>query len=87
MNANDVIKIISKVWCTNEDLQKLSGLVITNTSKLKRKIKEELEKDGKVLPKGLLPMSEVVKYLNIDIDYYKKIAEYQLKEQVVKTVL
>lgn len=30
---------------------------------------------------------EVVKYLNIDIDYYKKIAEYQLKEQVVKTVL
>ena len=50
-------------------------------------LKKELEKDGKVLPKGLLPMSEVVKYLNIDIDYYKKIAEYQLKEQVVKTVL
>ena len=83
MNANEMIKIISKVWCTNEDLQKLSGLGITNTSKLKRKLKEELEKDGKVLPKGLLPMSEVVKYLNIDIDYYKKIAEYQLKEQVV----
>ena len=87
MNANEMIKIISKVWCTNEDLHKLSGLGITNTSKLKRKIKEEIEKDGKVLPKGLLPMSEVVKYLNIDIDYYKKIAEYQLKEQVVKTVL
>ena len=87
MNANEMIKIISKVWCTNKDLQKLSGLGITNTSKLKRKIKEEIEKDGKVLPKGLLPMSEVVKYLNIDIDYYKKIAEYQLKEQVVKTVL
>ena len=87
MNANEMIKIISKVWCTNEDLQKLSGLGITNTSKLKRKIKKELEKNGRVLPKGLLPMSEVVKYLNIDIDYYKKIAEYQLKEKVVKTVL
>ena len=87
MNANEMIKIISKVWYTNEDLQKLSGLGITNTSKLKRKIKEEIEKNGKVLPKGLLPMSEVVKYLNIDIDYYKKIAEYQLKEQVVNTVL
>ena len=87
MNANEMIKIISKVWCTNEDLQKLSGLGITNTSKLKIKIKEEIEKNGKVLPKGLLPMSEVVKYFNIDIDYYKKIAEYQLKEQVVKTVL
>lgn len=87
MNVNEMIKIISKVWCTNEDLQKLSGLEITNTSKLKRKIKEELEKDGKVLPKGLLPMSEVVKYLNIDIDYYKKIAEYQLKEKVIQNVL
>lgn len=87
MNANEMIKIISKVWCTSEDLQKLSGLEITNTSKLKRKIKEELEKDGKVLPKGLLPMSEVVKYLNIDIDYYKKIAEYQLKEKVIQNVL
>ena len=54
---------------------------------LKRKIKEKLERDGKVLLKGSLPMSEVVKHLNIDIDYYKKIAEYQLKEQVVKTVL
>ena len=29
MNANEMIKIISKVWCTNEDLQKLSGLGIT----------------------------------------------------------
>ena len=87
MNANGMNKIMSKVWCTNEDLQKLSGLGITNTSKFKRKIKEELEKDGKVLPKGLLPMSEVVKYLNIDIDYYKKIAEYQLKEKVIQNVL
>lgn len=87
MNANEMIKIISKVWCTNEDLQKLSGLGITNTSKLKRNIKEEIEKDGKVLPKGLLPMSEVVKYLNIDIDYYKKIAEYHLKEKVIQNVL
>ena len=47
----------------------------------------ELEKDDKILPKGLLPMSEVVKYLNIDIDYYKNIAEYQLKEKVIQNVL
>ena len=39
MNTNEMIKIMSKVWCTNEDLQKLSGLGITNTSKLKRKFR------------------------------------------------
>ena len=32
-------------------------------------------------------MGEVVKYLNIDIDYYKKISEYQLKEKVIQNVL
>ena len=32
-------------------------------------------------------MGEVVKYLIIDIDYYKKIAEYQLKEKVIQNVL
>ena len=40
MNTNEMIKTMSKVWCTNEDLQKLSGLGITNTSKLKRKIRK-----------------------------------------------
>ena len=87
MNANEMVKILSKVWCNNEDLSKLSGLGITNTYKLKKQIKDSLEKEGKILPKGLLPMDEVVKYLNIDVDYYKKMAEYQLKEHMVKTVL
>ena len=33
MNTNEMIKIISKVRCTNKELQKLSGLEITNKSK------------------------------------------------------
>ena len=32
-------------------------------------------------------MSEVVKKLNIDIEHYKKIAEYQMKEKMIKTML
>lgn len=32
-------------------------------------------------------MPEVVQRLNIDIEHYKKIAEYQLKERMVKTML
>lgn len=42
---------------------------------------------GIYLPKGKVPMPEVVKKLNIDVEHYKKNAEYQLKEKMVKTML
>ena len=39
--------------------------------KLKRDIKNNLNNNS--IPNKLLPMNEVVKYLNIDIDYLKKL--------------
>lgn len=71
MNAKEILELISKQWCTLEDLKKLTGLGKNNLLKLKREIKKELNNNS--LPSKLLPMNEVVKYLNIDIDYLKKI--------------
>lgn len=87
MNAKEMLEIVSKVWCDTADLMKLSGFGITYTSKLKKEIRDELISQGKRLPKGLVPMKEVIDKLNIDVDYYRKLAEFQLKEQIVKTVL
>jgi exopolyphosphatase/pppGpp-phosphohydrolase len=75
MTAEETLNIISKIWCDFDDLMKLSMLGINNTSKLKKEIKDTLEKQGYLLPKGLLPMCEVVKYLKIDVDYLEKIAK------------
>ncbi len=69
MNAEETLKIIAKPWCNFKDLQLLSQLGETNTFKLRKEIKKSLENKGYVLPKTLLPMVEVVKYLKIDIDY------------------
>ena len=66
---------------------KLSGLGYVKASNLKKEIRDELLSKGVYLPKGKIPMPEVVKRLNIDIDHYKKIVEYQLKERMVKTML
>lgn len=71
MNAKEILELISKQWCTLEDLKKLTGLGKNNLLKLKREIKNELNNNS--LPSKLLPMNEVVKYLNIDIDYLKKL--------------
>ena len=65
MNPNEILKVISKQWCSLEDLKK------NNLLKLKRDIKNNLNNNS--IPNKLLPMNEVVKYLNIDIDYLKKL--------------
>ena len=67
MNSNEILKVISKQWCSLEDLKKLTGLGKNNLLKLKRDIKNNLNNNS--IPNKLLPMNEVVKYLNIDIPY------------------
>ena len=59
---------------TIEDLKKLSNLGNNNVYRLKKEIQEELEENGYILPKGLIPMCEVVKKLKIDIDYLNRLA-------------
>lgn len=87
MTAQELLTLLSKVWCNTEDLIKLSGLGYVNASYLKKEIRDELTSKGIYLPKGKIPMSEVVKKLNIDIEHYKKIAEYQMKEKIIKTMI
>ena len=74
MNAKETLELISKQWCSIGDLKKLSNLGNNNVYKLKKEIQEELEANGYILPKGLIPMCEAVKKLKIDIDYLNKIA-------------
>lgn len=87
MTAQELLTLLSKVWCNTEDLIKLSGLGYVNASYLKKEIRDELTSKGIYLPKGKIPTSEVVKKLNIDIEHYKKIAEYQMKEKMIKTMI
>ena len=74
MTAKETLELISKQWCTIEDLKKLSNLGNNNVYRLKKEMQEELEANGYILPKGLIPMCEVVKKLKIDIDYLNRLA-------------
>lgn len=71
MNAKEILKLLSKQWCSIEDLKKISNLGNNNVYKLKKEITNELLLQGYTLPKGLIPMCEVVKKLNIDLEYLK----------------
>lgn len=71
MKSDEILKLISKQWCTLEDLKKLTGLGKNSLLKIKKEIRNNL--NNKSIPNKLLPMNEVVKYLNIDIDYLEKL--------------
>ena len=75
MNTKEMFDLISKQWCTTEDLKKITGLGKNSALKLKSKIKKDLIDKGYSLPNKLLPMYEVVNYLKIDVDYLKYFSE------------
>ena len=75
MNAKETLELISKQWCSLNDLIKLTGLGKNNASKLKNEIRIDLLNKGYQLPAKLLPMNEVVNYLKININYLQKMAK------------
>lgn len=69
MNAEETLNLITKQWCTLEDIMKLGHLGRNSALKAKKKIKEKLEKQGYLIPKSVVPTKEVVAFFDIDIPY------------------
>lgn len=69
MTVDETLKLIAKQWCNLADLMKLANIGRNSALNVKSKIKNDLESKGFYVPKNAVPMQEVVKYLNIDIDY------------------
>lgn len=69
MTVDETLKLIAQQWCNLSDLMKLANIGRNSALTIKSKIKNDLEKEGYYVPKNAVPMQEVVKYLNIDIDY------------------
>jgi hypothetical protein len=78
MNANETLQLISKQWCDLNELMKLTQVGKNNALKIRKELKSELEQDGYILPKNLLPMCEVVNKLKINIPYLQKMARKEL---------
>lgn len=69
MTAEETLEIVSKQWCNLEDLMKISQVGRNSALKIKRDIKDKLTKQGYMIPKHVVPMKEVVDYLDINISY------------------
>lgn len=69
MEAQETLNLISKQWCTLEDLIALGEFGRNSALKVKREIKNKLINQGYKIPSHVIPMKEVVDYLNININY------------------
>lgn len=66
MEAQETLNLISKQWCTLEDLMALGEFGRNSALKVKREIKNKLINQGYKIPSHVIPMKEVVDYLNIN---------------------
>ena len=66
MTAVETLELLSKQWCTLQDLMKIRKEIIT-----------DLTDQGYKLPCNLIPMCEVVNKLNINVPYLKDMAELE----------
>lgn len=73
--ANEVLNLISTPWATIKNIMKISGTGYNTSSKIFKKIKEEVEQEGYKLPPYVVPMERVVDYLKININYLKKVSQ------------
>ena len=69
MTANETLQLIAQHWCNLNDLMKLAGVGRNSALKIKNQIKTALESEGRYVPKNAIPMQEVVKLLDIHIEY------------------
>ena len=73
MNAEELLKLVSKQWCNLSDLMKILGCGRNKALEVKKQIKNKLINDGYIIPSNDLPMQAVFDILKIDINRLEKI--------------
>ena len=69
MRAEETLELVSKQWCTLQDLMVLGQFGRNSALRVKKEIKDKLTKQGYRIPYHVVPMKEVVDYLDININY------------------
>lgn len=75
MIAKEILEIISKPWCSNQDIMKTANVSATTASKIKQEIEKEFRKKepNKYIPAYCIPTKELIKYFDLDIEFLKSL--------------
>lgn len=75
MIVKQILEIISKQWCSNQDIMKIANVSATTASKIKQEIEKKFRKKepNKYMPAYCIPTKEVIKYFYLDIEFLKSL--------------
>ncbi len=74
LTAKETLELLNNQWATTEDIMKLAFVGENKAREIGKEIMNIVsEKQKKKLPRGLFPMQVVQEYLEININYLKKI--------------
>ena len=77
LNADQLLEIASSQWASDKDIMKIGSVGRNKAYAIRSEIALSLYgDDSKLRNRGLVPMNEVLKYFNIDINYLKEVASY-----------
>lgn len=74
-SASETLEILNNPWLTARDIMKLMCLGANRAYEETKIIRSRVEKKGYTLPKGYVPVEEVIDYYNININLLKKLAK------------
>ena len=74
MIAKEILEIISKPWCSNQDIMKIANVSASTASKIKQSIEKEFRKKepNKFMPAYCIPTKD----FDLDIEFLKSIAYF-----------
>lgn len=77
LTAEQILQIESSQWASAQDIMKIGSVGRNKAYAIRNEIAISLYgDDSKVRNRGLVPMVEVLKYFNIDINYLNEVACY-----------
>jgi len=82
MTYGELFEILSKQWANINDIKQLCGNGRDKARQIRTEIELDIKNSGKKLLDGKekkVPMSKVIDYLNMDIDYIAKMAMWEKK--------
>ena len=82
MTYGELFALVSKQWANVTDIKQLCGNGRDKARQIRTEIELDIERNGKKLLGGKekkVPMSKVIDYLNMDIDYIVKMAVLERK--------
>ena len=74
LTPKEILNILNKQYLNVVDIKKIASVNIENARKIREEITGNLKADNYFVPDKLIPSESLIKYLNLNLNYLKKLS-------------